>query len=68
MFICSMQRTLKIIFLVAAIAVSVGVVLQHVHYSYDVIAAPIFAYIAYRVITKFSKHYYSSSETSNTVV
>jgi hypothetical protein len=29
-----------------------------VHYSYDVIAAPIFAYLAYRVITKFSKHYY----------
>jgi membrane-associated phospholipid phosphatase len=41
----------------AAIAVSVGVMVQHVHYSYDVIAAPIFAYIAYRVITKFSKHY-----------
>src|SRR5436189_179373 len=48
-----------ILFLTSAIAVSIGVVVQHVHYSYDVIAAPIFAYIAYRVITKFSKHYYS---------
>ncbi|MDF2451117.1 MAG: hypothetical protein K0S26_621 [Bacteroidota bacterium] len=53
------SKSLKILFLVSAIAVSIGVVVQHVHYSYDVIAAPIFAYIAYRVITKFSKHYYS---------
>ena len=51
------NKVLKYTFLVAAIAVSVGVVVQHVHYSYDVIAAPIFAYIAYRLITKFSKHY-----------
>lgn len=56
----STNKPLKYIFLLAGIAVSVGVVLQHVHYSYDVIAAPIFAYIAYRVITKFSKHYYNS--------
>ncbi len=53
------NKTLKYLFLIAAIAVSVGVVMQHVHYSYDVIAAPIFAYIAYRLITKFSKHYYA---------
>ncbi len=51
------HKGLKYLFLVAALAVSVGVVVQHVHYSYDVIAAPIFAYIAYRLITKFSKHY-----------
>jgi membrane-associated phospholipid phosphatase len=51
------NKILKITFLTAAIAVSIGVMVQHVHYSYDVIAAPIFAYIAYRVITKFSKHY-----------
>lgn len=51
------NKVLKWLFLLAAISVSVGVVLQHVHYSYDVIAAPLFAYIAYRIITKFSKHY-----------
>lgn len=51
------NKFLKIIFLLAAIIVSVCVMVQHVHYSYDVMAAPIFAYIAYRVITKFSKHY-----------
>lgn len=58
-FFFSDNKVLKIMFLAAAIAVSVGVVLQHVHYSYDVIAAPIFAYIAYRLITKFSKLYYN---------
>lgn len=56
------NKFLKYIFLVAAIAVSIGVLVQHVHYSYDVIAAPIFAYIAFRFITKFSKHYYAGSE------
>lgn len=58
-FFFASNRPLKFLFLISAIAVSIGVVVQHVHYSYDVIAAPIFAYIAYRVITKFSKHYYS---------
>lgn len=58
-FFFTTDKVLKYVFLVAAIAVSVGVVMQHVHYSYDVIAAPIFAYIAYRIITKFSKHYHN---------
>ncbi len=53
------NKPLKWLFLISAIAVSIGVVVQHVHYSYDVLAAPIFAFIAYKVITKFSKHYYT---------
>ncbi len=63
----STNKTLKYLFLVAAVAVSVGVVVQHVHYSYDVIAAPIFAYIAYRLITKFSKHYHNEDLNSDKV-
>ena len=54
----TVNKVLKYLFLAAAISVSIGVVVQHVHYSYDVIAAPIFAYIAYKLVTKFSKHYY----------
>lgn len=61
----TINKFLKYTFLAAAIAVSVGVMVQHVHYSYDVIAAPIFAYIAYRVITKFSKHYQTESPLAN---
>lgn len=60
-FFFANNKVLKALFLLSAVAVSIGVVVQHVHYSYDVIAAPIFAYIAYRVITKFSKHYYSEA-------
>ena len=60
-------KILKYVFLIAAITVSIGILVQHVHYSYDVIAAPIFAYIAFRVITKFSKHYHSE-EISNSDV
>lgn len=63
----TVDKVLKYVFLVAAIAVSVGVVMQHVHYSYDVIAAPIFAYIAYRIITKFSKHYYNEESAPGKV-
>lgn len=61
----TINKFLKYTFLVAAIAVSIGVMVQHVHYSYDVIAAPIFAYIAYRVITKFSKHYQNEAPLAN---
>ncbi len=66
-FFFTTDRVLKYVFLVAAIAVSVGVVMQHVHYSYDVLAAPIFAYIAYRIITKFSKHYHNEESTPSGV-
>lgn len=56
-FFC-VNKVLKYLFLVAAISVSIGVVVQHVHYSYDVLAAPVFAFISYKLVTKFSKHYY----------
>jgi len=56
-FFC-VNKVLKYLFLAAAISVSIGVVVQHVHYSYDVLAAPVFAFISYKLVTKFSKHYY----------
>jgi hypothetical protein len=39
----------KSAFLAAAILVAMCVLLQHVHYSIDVAAAPFFAYVAYRL-------------------
>jgi len=54
----SVDKVLKYLFLAAAISVSIGLVVQHVHYSFDVLAAPVFAYISYKLVTKFSKHYY----------
>lgn len=57
-FFFSLNKWLKAVFLVTAISVSLAVVVQHVNYSYDVIVAPLFAYIAYRIVVRFSKHYY----------
>lgn len=41
------NKKLKILFAFAAIIVGVLVLIQHVHYSIDVIAAPVFAYLAF---------------------
>lgn len=42
---------MRLIFLVATLAVGYCVIRQHVHYSVDVFAAPFFAYGAYRVVS-----------------
>ena len=54
----SVDKVLKYLFLAAAISVSISLVVQHAHYSFDILAAPVFAYISYKLVTKFSKHYY----------
>ncbi len=43
------SRKLKYIFLVCTILVAGCVIIQHVHYTIDVIAAPFFAYTSYRI-------------------
>jgi PAP2 superfamily C-terminal len=50
LFLISDKKHLKIIFLISTIVVGVAVLLQHVHYTIDVIAAPFFAYTSYRII------------------
>jgi membrane-associated phospholipid phosphatase len=42
---------MRTLFLVCTAAVGFCVVWQHVHYSFDVVAAPFFAYGAYRIVT-----------------
>jgi len=49
-FLAAKSRKLKIIFLIATILVGLFVLIQHVHYTIDVIAAPFFAYTSYRII------------------
>lgn len=46
------NRTLKTFFVIATILVGSAVLLQHVHYSVDVFAAPFIAYGSYRIIKK----------------
>lgn len=52
MFLFSLTATnkkLKYIFLVCTVLVAICVLIQHVHYTIDVIAAPFFAYTSYRI-------------------
>ena len=52
LFLLVENRTLKNIFLIATILVGSAVLLQHVHYTVDVIVAPFVAYGSYRIIKK----------------
>lgn len=45
-------RSLKYFFVVATILVSVFILIQHVHYTIDVVVAPFVSWISYRVVQK----------------
>ncbi len=47
LFLVMKEKNIKFAFLIVSFAVGACVLLQHVHYSIDVIAAPVFAYSAY---------------------
>jgi membrane-associated phospholipid phosphatase len=49
-YLVSDKNVYKTFFLIATILVGISVLLQHVHYSIDVVSAPFFAYISYRLI------------------
>ena len=49
LFLISDKKYLKIIFLISTILVGIAVLLQHVHYTIDVLAAPFFAYSSYKI-------------------
>src|SRR6202007_1943310 len=56
-FFFAKHIVLKWIFFICAVCVAAAVVVQHIHYSYDVIAAPLFAFFAYKLVSKHSKLY-----------
>lgn len=49
-------KWIKAVFSIATLAVGYLLLVQHVHYTIDVIAAPFFAYIAYWASTKISNY------------
>jgi len=62
LFLISDKKYLKIIFLICTVLVGIAVLLQHVHYTIDVLAAPFFAYVSYKIAafineqSKFKKY------------
>ncbi len=59
MYLVSQKKSYRVMFLTATIVVGLAVVIQHVHYSVDVIAAPFFGYGVYRVILLLNQKYSS---------
>ena len=50
LFLSVQNKKFKILFLICTIAVGLCVLLQHVHYSIDVLAAPFFTYSSFQII------------------
>ena len=56
-FLCLSKRNDKIIALIATIAIGVMVLIQHVHYTIDVAAAPFFAYFVYKLAISLCRNH-----------
>lgn len=57
LFLISENKILKRIFLICTIAVGLSVLIQHTHYTVDVIAAPFFAYGVYKIVFELRKRF-----------
>ena len=55
LFLAVPGRRSKVLFLVSTLAVGIGVLWQHVHYTIDVLVAPLFAYASYRIAFVYRK-------------
>ena len=55
LYLFAERKLLRITFLLSTILVALAVILQHVHYTIDVIAAPFFTYTSYRIIILLHK-------------
>ncbi|OOQ61211.1 hypothetical protein BC343_21435 [Mucilaginibacter pedocola] len=54
-FLCLEKRRDKIISFIATISVMVLLLIQHIHYTIDVLAAPVFVYIIFLITNRFLK-------------
>jgi membrane-associated phospholipid phosphatase len=53
LFLVSEKKIIKTIFLISTIVVAIAVLLQHVHYTIDVLAAVFFTYACYSFLSYF---------------
>ena len=49
LFLTAKSRRLRVFFLIGTVIVGICVILQHVHYTFDVVAAPFYSYTCYRL-------------------
>lgn len=56
-FLTSEHRILRILFLSAAAFIAVLVIIQHVHYTIDVLAAPFFTYCSYSIVVTIHRKF-----------
>ena len=59
LFLVITNKKLKVIFFSCFVIVAAAVLIQHVHYTIDVIAAPFFTYAAYRIVLLIKQKYQS---------
>jgi hypothetical protein len=57
LYLVVINKKIKVIFFSCFIIVAVAVLIQHVHYTVDVIAAPFFTYAAYRIVYLIKEKY-----------
>jgi len=54
-FLCLQRKPEKTFALVATFVIAIFVLIQHVHYTIDVLAAPFFTYLSYRLSKKITQ-------------
>jgi membrane-associated phospholipid phosphatase len=59
LFLVSENKLIKTTFLISTFVVALSILLQHVHYTIDVIAAIFFTYACYMLILKLKKRYFA---------
>ena len=59
LFLTAQGKTARTIFLVCTVAVGVSVLLQHCHWTVDVLVAPFVAYTCFRVVTMLARRRWS---------
>ncbi len=57
LFFLLVNNKLKIVFFISTILVAIFVLIQHVHYTIDVVAAPFFTYGSYKFISFINRNY-----------
>ncbi len=55
LFLVAPNRIVKLLFLVFTFIVGISLLLQHVHYTIDVFAAPFFTYTCYKMVLLFNE-------------